>query len=125
MRRHTSGFAWLSAIFALAGCNSLPPASLEQAAAWQGTYAGDAVINDAALPGPVCQPQLHIFNFKVVGNQVSFAEFSGTIRNNATVELLGARIWMGGQFVPNAFVGELAVPPQQVCRYRVLLNRVS
>ena len=112
MRHHIEAVALL-AVLVPAGCASLPPASLEQAAAWQGTYAGDAVINDPALPGPVCQPQIHIIDFKVTGNQVNFGEFSGTIRNNATVDLMSARIWIGGRFEPNAFVGELLVPPSR------------
>ncbi len=107
----------------LGGCNNVPPASLEQAAAWQGTYAGTAVINDPALPGPVCAPQIPIAGFVVTGNQVSFGEFSGTIRNDDSLEMTFRRAWLTGRFVPNGFVGAMFVAPTEYCQYSVSLSR--
>lgn len=115
--------AVLLAGLALSGCNTLPPASPEQVAALQGTYAGVAIINDPALPGPVCAPELRIVGFTVAGNQASFGEFSGTIRDDGSLEMVSRRSWIIGRFVPGGFVGQVIVPPTDLCVYRVSLSR--
>jgi hypothetical protein len=113
-------------LLALAGCSSLPPATPEQVAAFQGTYSGEAVLPDTAMPGPVCQARIRIVDFRVVGNQVRFGVFNGTIRNDGSVEMFNRQDWIGGRFEGNGqFVGELIVPPTEICRYRLLLARTS
>lgn len=119
--------AWRAALPALAlgACTTIPPASPEQAALWQGVYAGEAVINDPALPANLCTGRIAMRDFQVIGNQVKFGLFTGTIRENASVELVEGRISIYGGFEPNAFVGTLQLPPYPYCSYRVVLNRVA
>jgi hypothetical protein len=109
----------------LAGCNTLPPATPEQVAGIQGTYAGEAVLLDPNLPGPVCAPRIRMIDFQVTGNQVNFGVFSGTIRNNGSLEMYFRQDSIVGGFGPEGFVGELRVPPNQYCVYRVSLGRTS
>ena len=109
---------------ALGGCNSLPAASLQQTAAWQGTYAGQAVIGDPNIPAQVCSPQIPMRGFTVSGNQVQFGEFSGTIANNGSVEMVFRQMWIRGGFVPDAFIGELLTAPGGACTYRITLSRI-
>ncbi|KAA5611214.1 hypothetical protein [Rhodovastum atsumiense] len=113
----------LSLLLPATACNSLPPATAAQVAAWQGTYSGEAVINDAALPGPVCQPRVAIADFRVVGNQVEFGLFNGTIRDDGSVQMVNRQVWIMGRFEDGRFVGSMIVPPTEVCRYQVLLER--
>jgi hypothetical protein len=114
----------LVALLALAGCNTLPAATPEQVAAYQGTYSGEAVLPDAAMPGPVCQPRIRITGFHVVGNQVEFGVFSGTIRNDGSLEMFNRQDTILGHFEGmGQFNGELIVPPTEVCRYRLSLSR--
>jgi hypothetical protein len=113
-------------LLALAACNTLPPASPEQVAAYQGTYTGEAVLPDAAMPGPVCQARIRITGFRVVGNEVEFGVFSGTIRNDGSIEMFNRQDSIVGRFEGmGQFVGELIVPPTELCRYRLSLSRTG
>lgn len=108
----------------LVGCNTIPSATPDQVASIQGTYAGEAVMNNPRTPGPVCAPRIPIVDFRVVGNQVHFGRFNGTIRVDGTVEMTLGATWITGQFQPpNGFVGQLLVPPVTVCRYTLRLQR--
>lgn len=128
VRGHSFATTWLPAVLTalvLGGCNTLPAATPEQAAAWQGTYSGIAVINDPALPGPVCAAQIPISGFTVTGNRVQYLEFGGTIRNDGSLEMVMRQVWIMGRFQPNGFFGQLLVPPTDVCVYRLALSRGS
>ena len=131
MRRYAARFARLAALLACAGvaagCDTLPDATPAQAAAWQGSYAGNAVLNDAALPGQVCVPHMAISGFAVTGNQVQFGELgeiNGTIRADGSLEMNFRGLWIRGRFVPDAFFGQMLVPPVEFCVYRMVLNRL-
>ena len=116
--------AWSAALaLLLAGCNTVPPATPEQVAGLQGTYSGDAVIDDPALPGPACQSSIHMIDFQVVGNQVHFGGFNGPIRDDGSVELVAGQSWIYGRFEGNALVGSLIIPPTSLCRYHFSLTR--
>ena len=107
----------------LVGCNTIPAATPEQMAPFQGTYSGEAVMGDVAMPGPVCQPRIRIVDFNVVGNEVRFGGFRGTVRQDGTVEMTMGQSWIAGQFVsPGGFAGQLLLPPTSVCRYRLTLS---
>jgi hypothetical protein len=116
----------LVVLLALAGCNTLPPATPQQVAAYQGVYSGEAVLPDAAMPGPVCQARIRIVDFRVVGNEVRFGVFYGTIRDDGSLEMYNRQDSILGHFEGQArFVGELIVPPTGLCRYRVELARTG
>ena len=110
----------------LSGCNTIPAASLAQTAAYQGTYAGGATINDPALPSNVCQSQIKFDGFTVSGTEVRFGEFRGTIHEDGSIQMNVGATWINGRFVPPAtFVGQLLLPPVNICIYRVELNLQS
>ena len=116
----------LVCLLALAGCNTVPAATPAQVAAYQGTYSGEAVLPDAAMPGPVCQARIPITGFQVTGNQVNFGVFFGTIRDDGSLEMFNRQVSILGHFEGmGQFVGELIVPPTEVCRYRMVLSRTG
>jgi hypothetical protein len=110
----------------LSGCNTIPAASLAQTAPYQGTYAGGATINDPALPSNVCQSQIKFDGFTVSGTEVRFGEFRGTIHEDGSIQMNVGATWINGRFVPPAnFVGQLLLPPVDICVYRVALGLQS
>jgi hypothetical protein len=111
---------------ALSGCNTVPDATLAQTAPYQGAYVGGATINDPALPSNVCQSQIRFDGFTVSGNEVRFGEFRGAIREDGSIQMNVGATWINGRFVPPAsFVGQLLLPPVNICIYRVELNLQS
>lgn len=111
-------------VLALSGCDTLPSATLEQTGPYQGVYTGGAVIVDPALPANVCSPQIPFAGFTVSGTEVRFGQFDGTIHSDGSIDMVSRGVWIRGRFVPNAtFIGEMLVPPVNVCVYRVTLNR--
>jgi len=111
---------------ALTGCNTIPDATLAQTAPYQGTYVGGAVINDPGLPGQACSPEIPFRGFTVSGNQVNFGEFNGPIREDGSVYLVVGQSFITGRFMPPAtFVGQLMIPPNNICIYRIELHLPS
>ena len=111
---------------ALTGCKTIPDATLAQTTPYQGTYVGGATINDPGLPGNVCPSQIPFSGFTVSGDQVHFGQFNGPIREDGSVNLVAGQSFLTGRFMPPVtFVGQLMIPPNNICIYRVELRLPS
>lgn len=91
---------------------AMPPANMEPvqpaavpAGSRSGVYSGVATVLDTG--GGVCLQNQTVRGFRVSGNKVRWGGFRGTIAPDNGVQMVFGTTWIYGQFVGDAFQGEL------------------
>jgi hypothetical protein len=87
-----------------------------------GAYAG--IARNILDPSGLCADPLHIHGFMVNGNQVTFAQWSGTIQPSGGLTMQWRDAWIYGQFLGSHFEGRFW-QPQPACTYAVSLEPVG
>jgi hypothetical protein len=83
-----------------------------------GNYSGYGNVTED--PVASCEPNIHMYNFRVSGRQVRFGGFHGTIEPNGALQMVFGRTWIIGRFDGPQFEGQVE---NGVCVWQALLTR--